>query len=128
MKTILIIEDNEADQYLWELLLLKTFPDIQILKAFDGEEALEVMRGVDKDPDLILLDINMPKMSGHQFLESFTDNNTKEIPVVVMLTSSNLPKDKDQALAYKCVKDYMLKPIKKENLETLEALVAAHSA
>ena len=45
-----------------------------------------------------------------------------------MLTSSDLPKDKEQALAYKCVKDYMLKPIKKENLETLEALVAAYRA
>ncbi len=128
MKTILIIEDNEADQCLWTLLLLKTFPDIKILTAFDGEEGLQVLKEAETPPDLILLDINMPKMSGHQFLKIFSDNNTKELPIVVMLTSSDLPKDKEQALAYKCVKDYMLKPIKKENLETLEALVAAYRA
>ncbi|MEM7618562.1 MAG: response regulator [Pseudomonadota bacterium] len=124
MKTILIIEDNEADQFLGEMTISSVRPDLQILKAMDGKEALEILSEQDIEPDLILLDINMPRMNGHEFLNAFTDENSREIPVVVMLTSSDQERDKEQAMAYRCVKDYLLKPIKKENIDRLEELVA----
>lgn len=128
MNTIMIIEDNEAEQFLWKKLITAVLPDIEILSAKDGEDGLKKIQEVEDDPDLILLDINMPKMDGHQFLEVFSDNNTKEIPVVVMLTSSNLPQDREQALSYRCVRDYLLKPIGVENIEKLEELVlSAHN-
>lgn len=123
MKTILIIEDNEADQFLGQAIISSVRPDIEILKAGDGQQALEILEEIGKEPDLILLDINMPRMDGHQFLEAFTDHNAREIPVVVMLTSSDQERDKEQAMAYRCVKDYLLKPIKKENIQKLEKLV-----
>lgn len=123
MKTILIIEDNEADQFLGQAIISSVRPDIEILKASDGQQALEILEEIGKEPDLILLDINMPRMDGHQFLEAFTDHNAREIPVVVMLTSSDQERDKEQAMAYRCVKDYLLKPIKKENIQKLEKLV-----
>lgn len=123
MKTILIIEDNEADQFLGEMIISAARPLVRILKARDGEEALEVLQELDEYPELILLDINMPRMNGLEFLEVFSEHNKKEIPVVVMLTSSDQEQDKQQAQAYKCVKDYFLKPITKDKVEQLEKLV-----
>jgi CheY-like chemotaxis protein len=119
MKTVLIIDDNEADLFLDEIVIKGKFPDVKILKATDGEEALTIIEQNDKIPDVILLDINMPRMDGHQFLEAFTEENTKEIPVIIMLTSSNQDRDKEKANRYKCVKDYFLKPLTDESIEGL---------
>lgn len=123
MNTILLIEDNEADQFLGEMIISASHPLVRILKARDGEEALEVLEEFGDQPDLILLDINMPRMNGLEFLEVFSEHNKKEIPVVVMLTSSDQELDKQQAQVYKCVKDYLLKPITKDKVEQLDKLV-----
>ncbi len=122
MKNILIVEDNTADQFLSKAIITSKKPDIEVHIASDGQEALEMLND-GLSIDLILLDINMPRMNGHAFLEAFTDKNTKEIPVVVMLTSSDQEYDKSNALSYKCVKDYLLKPIKTEVIEHLEKIV-----
>jgi len=65
----------------------------------------------------------MPRMNGHEFLKVFTEDNSRVIPVVVMLTSSDQQKDKDQAFTYKCVKDYLLKPISEEDILAIEKIV-----
>lgn len=122
MKTVLIVEDNEADQYLNELIFKKIRPDVTVLQALDGEEALEILSTYDGKIDLILLDINMPRMNGHEFLTKFSPNNEREIPVVVMLTSSGQELDKEKTLAYRCVKDYLLKPFNPDLLERLEEI------
>ncbi|MEM7650823.1 MAG: response regulator [Pseudomonadota bacterium] len=122
MKTVLIIEDNEADQFLGELTIQRVRPDVQVLKAADGQEALDMLAENGIEPDLILLDINMPRMNGHEFLEAYSNNNERQIPVVVMLTSSDQERDKEQASGYHCVKDYLLKPIKPETVEDLQKI------
>lgn len=122
MRSILIVEDNSADQFLSKAIISSKCPDVEIHIAADGQEALEMLNG-GLHADLILLDINMPRMNGHDFLEQFTNNNEREIPVVVMLTSSDQEEDKSNALSYKCVKDYLLKPIKPETLEKLQQIV-----
>lgn len=122
MNTILIIDDSEPDQFYSEMVLEEVAGEIRLMKAYDGQEALEILAKHEVVPDLILLDINMPRMDGHEFLEAWTEGNTRDIPVVVMLTSSNQKQDKDRAFAYKCVKDYMVKPITPESVETLKKL------
>jgi len=122
MKSILVIEDNEADRFLGEVIIQNSGIVSKIHFAHDGQHALEVLQEIDP-PDAILLDINMPKMNGHEFLEEYSLHNEREIPVVVMLTSSNQDQDKEKANAYKCVKDYMLKPISEEKLKALKDLV-----
>ena len=122
MKSILIVEDNTADQFLSKSIISSKRPDVEVHIASDGQEALELLND-GLSVDLILLDINMPRMNGHAFLEAFSDNNKKEIPVIVMLTSSDQEYDKSNALAYKCVKDYLLKPIKPETMDRLENIV-----
>ena len=68
---ILVVDDNEGDQFLAEHLIKKYLPDTQQLKAYDGEEALRVIAESDVKPDIILLDINMPGMDGFEFLEAY---------------------------------------------------------
>ena len=127
MKTILIVEDNAADQFLGQAIISAKRPDVKVTVASDGEEALEILRSDDSLPDLILLDINMPRMNGHDFLEVFSENNTRDIPVVVMMTSSDLEQDREKSLSYKCVKDYLLKPVKPETIDLLETIVKKYT-
>lgn len=122
MRAILIVEDNEADQYLNELIISKMRPDVKVYKALDGQEALDVLNEHQDEIDLILLDINMPRMNGHDFLKNFSPNNEREIPVVVMLTSSGQQEDREKAMAFNCVKDYLMKPFNPDMLDHLEKL------
>lgn len=125
IKTILVIEDSESDQFYNELIITSHNNVIKIIKAYDGEEALETIKEQrDNLPDLILLDINMPRMNGHEFLEEYAKTVDQEIPVVVMLTSSEQEADKQRAFEYNCVKDYLLKPISEEKLADLDLLVS----
>lgn len=125
MKTILIVDDSESDQFYNEVVITTHNQDIKIIKAYDGQEALEcINKYPDDEIDLILLDINMPRMNGHDFLKAYSQNGTREIPVVVMLTSSDQDVDKEKAFKHKCVKDYLLKPISEETLKELDALVS----
>ncbi len=100
---ILLIEDNEGDIVLTIEALTegKAAPRISI--ARDGEEAIQLLNKTDgqsiKDlPDLVLLDINLPKKNGHEVLHHIkTNGRLKKIPVIVLTTSSSL---KDIQSAY----------------------------
>ena len=95
---ILLVEDDAADAMLIEEALLEHGIARKLHKAVDGVAALEHLRtpGVDR-PDLILLDLNMPRMNGHELLAVLkTDERLKVIPVVV-LTTSSAPRDVAEA-------------------------------
>lgn len=116
MSCVLIVEDSEIDQFLHKSMIEDYNSDIEILMASDGQEALEVLEAADKVPDLIFLDINMPRMNGHEFLEAYCGGNCEgpdpdKAAVVVMLTSSSQTRDKEKGEAYDCVKQYMQKPL-----------------
>jgi len=89
-KPILLIEDDNVDVMTVE----RVFRDLkianQLVSTSNGEQALEYLRTNDnKKPCVILLDLNMPKMNGTEFLKIVkTDEALKKIPVVVLTTSS----------------------------------------
>lgn len=117
MRNILIVDDSDADQYICAEIFEENYPDVNILQAFDGEEALNLLDENGGQVDLILLDVNMPRMNGHEFLEEYqnrpyADNNT----LILMLTSSAQEKDKEMCLKYNFVKDYILKPMDVDDL------------
>ena len=120
IKSVMIIDDSEMDQYLAKYMIEKYDNNIQILQTYDGEEALEVLKSIPKQPDLIFLDINMPRMNGHEFLEVY-DNWEGHSEVVIMLTSSDQEQDKERSMAFKCVKKYCIKPIERVDLQALIA-------
>lgn len=123
MATILIIEDDEADQFTSEAMISLVRPDVNILIAADGREALEILSQEKTGPDLILLDINMPRMNGHEFLEAFCEDKFQKTPVVVLLTSSDQQRDKERVSQYNCVRDYLLKPMDEDKAHQLLAVM-----
>ena len=111
-RRILSIDDSDADQYLNKLRIEEAEPDAEIRCAGDGEQALAILREPGYSPDLILLDINMPRMDGFEFLEAYSEEfGTNTNSVIVMLTSSSQEEDRVRAAAYPFVKGFYLKPL-----------------
>lgn len=90
-KNFLIVDDDADHRNILILQLRKIDPSIQLFIASDGEEALRTMREeMIVMPDLIFLDLNMPRMDGKEFLiEIKKTSGFKHIPVVIYSTSSN---------------------------------------
>ncbi|MBX9851115.1 MAG: response regulator [Cytophagaceae bacterium] len=114
-KSILLIEDDELDIISVTRSINKINADIKLHTAFNGIEALEMLKGkssakLNPDPDLILLDINMPKMNGIEFLRELRkDEKYKSIKVFIM-TTSNEDQDRAEAEALG-ISGYVIKPL-----------------
>lgn len=116
MINILLVEDDEVDVMNVQRAFKKNNITNPLYLASNGLEALSILRGRDHQLDipqgrrLILLDLNMPKMNGIEFLKELRlDENLKSIPVIVLTTSNE---DKDKVEAYKFnVAGYILKPV-----------------
>lgn len=121
LRTILVVDDDENDQFICEYTIRKFDPTITILKAQDGTEALAILETA--TPDAIILDINMPIMNGFEFLEHYAATYEVHAPVVAMLTSSHLGSDRERALRYPFVKSYFEKPLTSEHLRQMQSLL-----
>ncbi len=118
-KKIMFIDDDEHYIYLIERVC-KGIPTVEsVISATDGSVALKnLSKWVDdpqKLPDLLLVDINMPIMDGHEFLNRFKKVREefpilKNIEPIVMLTSSQDKADKEKAFNTGLVKKYFIKP------------------
>lgn len=95
-KIILLVEDNPDDQELTRIAFEESRLANELVIVHDGEEALEYLFGTGRYagrdlanmPQLILLDLKLPKIDGHEVLQRIrADARTKYIPVVVMTTS-----------------------------------------
>ncbi len=122
-ESILLVDDTEIEHEVMRYLLEDYGQPVTLHSAYDGVEALELLNKLDRLPDIIFLDINMPRMNGHEFLEAYSQREPSDIPIVVMLTSSEQDIDKERCKAYSFVKDYLLKPIELEQLKTLVLLL-----
>lgn len=117
LSSILVVEDSEPDQFLFKCVIENHDPDIEILQAYDGQQALDILNKNGKSPDVILLDVNMPRMDGFEFLEKYEQTfDENKAGIVVLLTSSNQTKDKEKAVTFKSVKKYIEKPLNDEHL------------
>lgn len=112
---ILIVDDNRADIRLVQEVLKKGKMTVNLHFVLDGVEAMEYLRreGKYKDvscPDLILLDLNMPRKDGREVLEDVkSDDNLKSIPIIVMTISKT---EEDILKSYKLhANAYIVKPI-----------------
>ena len=98
--TILLIDDDMDDTLLFRKVVSDIDDAIYFLSAQDGKEALDFLHSAPTNlPDIIFLDLNMPKMNGKECLMLLKkDPLLKEIPVIIYTTSS-LPKDKQETIA-----------------------------
>ena len=92
---ILLVEDNPGDVRLTQEALISGKLDIKLYSVQDGEEAMTFLRRKCRyanvpEPDLVLLDLNMPKKDGREVLaEVKADDNLKHIPVVILTASES---------------------------------------
>lgn len=116
---ILLVEDNEGDILLIQEALIdaKIINKMQI--ARDGSAAIKLLEDLSENnqsslPDLILLDINLPKKNGHEVLASIKENPTlKKIPIIVLTTSAS---ETDIFKAYDLHANcYIVKPVEVNN-------------
>ncbi|MEM8508081.1 MAG: response regulator [Bacteroidota bacterium] len=112
---VLFIEDDMIESMKLQRAIEKFQLKHTIVEAKNGEEALEVLNGGDL-PDIILLDLNMPRMSGIEFLSILkADERLKYLPTIILTTSEN------RADLLECFKigiaGYIIKPLKYEDYE-----------
>ena len=108
---VLLIEDNLIEVMKMERAISSLGLNHTINVANNGEEALEILEDNQQWPDLILLDLNMPRISGIEFLMILKNNeDLKHIPTVILTTSDN---QKDIEECYRIgVSGYIVKPLK----------------
>ena len=117
-KTILMVEDNPDDEELTLLALRQYRLANEIVVARDGEEALDYLfgrgayagRDTSEVPQLVLLDINLPKLNGIEVLEAIrADERTRYVPVVMLTTSRE---ERDLVGSYRLGSNsYIVKPV-----------------
>ena len=111
LRSILLVEDDSVDA----MTVKRAFGELKVknelIRAINGEAALNYLREhLDQKPCVILLDLNMPKMNGIEFLKVMkADDELRPIPVVVLTTSKD---DRDKMESFKaCVAGYIVKPV-----------------
>lgn len=129
--TILLIEDDELDIISVQRSLKKLESEYELHTAYNGIEALEMLRhpNLALTPDVILLDLNMPKMNGIEFLRALRgDEQLKDIRVFVMTTSSE---SADRDLAENLgISGFIIKPLNyndnTKRSDSMDAFVQFH--
>jgi CheY-like chemotaxis protein len=110
---ILLVDDDELDIMSVRRAFEKEKIDYPLFLAGDGLKALEVLRGgtIPRERRLVLLDINMPRMNGIEFLRELRADPELHATSVVVLTTSNEERDKIEAYDLN-VAGYLLKPVR----------------
>ncbi len=126
MKTlnILLIEDDMIEVMKFQRTISSLQLNHKIIEANNGEDALKILERKDELPDIILLDLNMPKINGIEFLNILkADEVLKYIPTIILTTSQN---QKDLLECYKIgIAGYVLKPLKyEEYVSKMDKLLA----
>jgi hypothetical protein len=111
--SLLLVEDDDLDAEAFRRALRKLQIDVDLRLASDGAEALRVLRegvpGAAVNDYLVVLDLNMPGMNGHEFLAELRGDPELKATIVFVLTSSD--HDRDIRMAYsQNVAGYFLKP------------------
>lgn len=121
--TFLLVEDDDTHAHLVTRSLAKSRVANRVHRVADGVQALEFLKGEGEfqnqaHPDVILLDLKLPKMDGHEVLAQIkNDPELMKIPVVVMTTSDA---ESDRAKAYKHhANSYVVKPVDFEKFRQL---------
>lgn len=124
LNCILVIDDDEPTNFFTRMILEESGCAEHIITVQSGQEALEYLIKSEKgengsacpSPDLIFLDINMPAMSGWEFLELYKGMNILNKIIVVMLTTSLFPEDKAKAETTPEISGFENKPLTEEKI------------
>jgi CheY-like chemotaxis protein len=128
--TILLVEDDELDIISIQRSLKQLESEFELHIAYNGKEALTMLKEEESiNPDVILLDLNMPKMNGIEFLKILrNDNDLKDKKVFIMTTSND---NQDRTITSQLgVSGYIIKPLNyndnTKKSDSMEAFVQFH--
>ena len=130
LNSVLLIDDDMATNFISKMIITKAEITDHIETVLNGQQALDYLTNKGKyeksgdtfpQPTLILLDINMPVMDGWEFAEAFTklEENQKGKIVIIMLSSSLNPDDKERASKLSAISCFKNKPLTKEVLTSI---------
>jgi CheY-like chemotaxis protein len=117
---ILLVEDDQLDVMDIRRTLDKMKLIYHLELARNGEEALTVLGGLERLPDVVLIDINMPKMNGLEFLQAVRQHQEWKGLKCFIITTSDEKVDKDTAKSLG-VSGYIVKPFKLNNPASMDS-------
>ena len=116
---IWVVDDDEDDQYFMRDACHKLIPPIEVKSLYDGDELLSCLKEAKTLPQLVLLDLNMPRVNGFEALSQVRAIPAyREIPIIVLSTSVDSI-DEEKAIRLRAT-DILSKP---NNLDQLFALI-----
>lgn len=118
MVHILLVEDNPGDVLMAREAIQTYHSPVDVVVASDGEEALTVINHYRFEPDILFLDLNLPKLTGFHVLERLRSHSR---PRIVVFTSSSNPEHKKRAIELGAC-EYIIKPL--ELAEYMRAVTA----
>jgi chemosensory pili system protein ChpA (sensor histidine kinase/response regulator) len=123
VRDVLIVDDSLSMRHVLSSLVKKA--GWNALQARDGVEALEILESAPRQPDLVLLDIEMPRMDGYEFLATVRGQPGRASLPIVMLTSRGGEKHREKAMGLGA-SGYVVKPFQEETLlQTMTGLMHA---
>lgn len=124
---IMCVDDDQITLMLFKKVVQKASFANEIINCMNGEEAITFINNItnEKKPQVIFLDLNMPVMSGWEFLDLFNNSSyyKKNSTKVIILTSTIDPEDIKKAKSYPNVIEFLSKPITVEILNYLKSKI-----
>ena len=116
LKNVMLIDDDYATNYLHQLFLEESGRVENILIAKSADEALTSLKEGLSDnqiPEVIFLDINLPAKNGWEFIDEYSEivGDAANVSKVIMLSTSENPRDMEKSKEYKLIKEYRIKPL-----------------
>lgn len=121
MKTILLIDDDDLVNYLHKFHLSEVLPNQNIIVKSNAEAVLQDMQNGSYAPDIMFLDINMPRVTGWDFLNEYKKQSQPEDCIIYMVSASVNPKDKQLCDEDEYIEKFLQKPLNEVVLRTVFA-------
>ena len=125
----MLIDDDPVSNYLTKTVIDKTNFEAKVEAFENAEDAFECLLDSNYElPNIILLDLNMPVMSGWEFIEAFSQSDylMQAGITLIILSASNNPRDIEKAKAFSFVRDYINKPLTVPILENQFSIDQSH--
>lgn len=134
MRIMICLIDDDKFYQVFTKKLLVTMPEKvkEVLQFYDAKSALDYMQkniaNEDRIPDVIFLDLNLPDLSGWNFLKKLKTIGLKKHPVIHICSSSVSPEDVEKATEEILVNEYIVKPVNRERIQELLREYFAYAA